>query len=103
MSQLLRAFYITYYEWLQQGAKEKSPYSRGCGLCANITLFCVFMELSGDCENELHDELTKQFYLAGLSGIYPFNTSVSYLNECLNNNSHENPERVAWVNEQVGA
>ena len=93
MSDELKAFYKAYCEWLDAGAPQRKPFSRGVGLCLSLDYF------SGG-NPDLLEEMYKQFISHGLNGDYPFDKDwFSYRNDA---NKHLNKDRVSWVRKNAG-
>ncbi|EJU2437942.1 hypothetical protein N4I86_003027 [Escherichia coli] len=100
-SALLR-FYAAYQTWLCSGAPNRSPFSRRHGLCVNLWDYCEdagfpMWVIRASCV-----QLHKDFARAGRNAQLPFNAdNMSYAAESYQQVCHENPARIAWVNDQL--
>lgn len=101
MSELLKAFYLAYAAWLDDGAPtEQSTFSRKYGLCANVRVYARNRDMLGD---DVENELRYQLIEAGLDYYLPFNSPETndYWDDVSNEVQHLNPKRIAWVRNQV--
>lgn len=101
MSELLKAFYLYYSVWLDDGATNMEPFSRNSGLCWNFMGTDLHPEFNVDRRNTLYSELSQQFEAAGLNINFPFNQDSLYSDEVYSGTCHLNPKRIAWVRNQV--
>lgn len=101
MSELLKAFYLAYSTWLDEGANGHPIFSRHAGLCSNVSWFGRHHGLSYRTANDLEDELKMQFADASMDSTYPFDDCTSYCSNCNDETQHLNPKRIAWVRNQV--
>lgn len=94
----LKGFYKAYADWLDKGAPPYRPFSRGLGLCSNLQYYTGVENIF--VLTRLERQLSDQFEDAGLSAAYPFGEEAfdSYLDE---NNMHLDPNRIAWVKNQL--
>ncbi|ELO3113244.1 hypothetical protein QWO17_004584 [Escherichia coli] len=100
-SALLR-FYAAYSIWLHYGAPEGGVFHRKYGLCSNAWEYCKSMGLPKWAGRAVYDALHRDFRRAGLDTYYPFNVgSMTYAAEQYRQVCHENPARIAWVNDQL--
>lgn len=93
-SELLTKFYVSYYEWLQEGAPRNKPYSRRWGLCSNLGVF-----VSENYEIFLN-EMTDQFINEKLHGGVPFaivEGGERYHIETSREECHLNKARIKWI------
>lgn len=94
----LQMFYDAYREWLDKGAPNGMPFYRSDGLCHSVTLWCRARELNPGAVNM---KMSKQFYVAGLDRIYPFDTPTEFKIATHTDRCHVNPRRVAWVDKHA--
>ncbi|AXH72680.1 MAG: hypothetical protein [Caudoviricetes sp.] len=91
-SRELTKFYNAYHDWLMNGAPIHDIFSRCAGLCHNLTLYCVRNKI----DKNFSKQMGKQFEKAGLDKEYPFGEE-QYINCFMNDTSHLDPNRIAWV------
>lgn len=100
MSDLLKAFYLAYAAWLDDGADVNDSFTRDTGLCYCLLGYCG--DLSPDERDGYERELTAQFTDVGLSKNFPFNKDeTDYWKASAEDSHYLNPKRIAWVRNQV--
>lgn len=92
-SKELTAFYRAYKQWLDDGAPDKDPFHRCCGLCVSVE---DFITEPFTVEEELH----YQFKDAGLNPDYPFG-EWNYEYRSSNWEQHLDPLRIKWVEDHL--
>lgn len=108
-SAMLTEFYKAYLAWIESGAPDRFPFSRGTGLCANLERFCGSKGLKYSEINSLLDEQFNLFANAGLSECYPFDDDDNegdqpgYTYEIAANKreQHLNAARLNWVKSHI--
>lgn len=105
MSELLKAFYLAYAAWLDDGAPQMDTvFDRCAGLCSNLSWFAGSKSTNFKVTHVAEDQLRSQFMQEGLDVDYPFNDqehSSDYWVESNSKTHHRNPKRIAWVRNQV--
>lgn len=111
----LRNFYTHYHEWMEKGYPEGSIYSKGLGLCANLSRYADYEIKLLKEKNPLtykepefsyYDvlvEMIDQFTEAGYHKNYPFNggSRENFKEESKNQALHLNKQRIQWVKDKV--
>lgn len=101
-SKTLLAFYVAYYEWLQELPNDDAiEFRLDWGLCSN---FLRHYRANGGDKGwvEPVGELERQFTMAGLNNEYPFNSGeADYMNEANQMACYRNPARVQWVRGRI--
>lgn len=97
--EILNSFYIAYWAWLQDGAKEDSNgFSRRQGLCSNLWRYGGYTTPTHQAVNLM----LFQFVSATLNEDHPFNaTGDAYWKETKMLMAHTNPKRIEWVRNKV--
>lgn len=88
----LQQFYNDYAAWLDAGAPEGQPFSRGYGLCDNL--------YNQGCHKILR-ELKGHFKIEGYDTAYPFGGSEVFETETDDLTMHLNPARIKWVKDHA--
>lgn len=76
------------------------------GLCSNLKYFMLpgnrhsypLDSPEWEAMEQVSAEMLRQFEVAGLDPIYPFNTSANYLSEM---RCYDNPFRVQWLKDRI--
>lgn len=93
MDATLHQFFVDYAAWIDAGAPDCRPYSRGMGLCGNISLTHQV------AAPELEELLDEKF--PGTPS-FPFNEgAATYIWECKSERSYLNEGRAAFVRQMV--
>lgn len=95
----LKTFLQAWLDWVESGAPDNEPFSRGMGLCGNIRYSGFTAGL--DHRDECHGELKQRLYLDSLDEYYPFNTNSSYDEDSENCRHYLNQARIQWVRETI--
>lgn len=86
LSDDLIAFLKAWHDWATNGAPDKEPFNRHCGLCSN---------------SWVHGENARISLGEALgNGDFPFGES-EYCARYRDRTQHECPERLAWVRERL--
>jgi hypothetical protein len=98
---ILQSFYIAYYKWAT--AEELTgEFDTSEGLHENLDRFCdsIGVGVEGPWQ-----QLSRSLAAAGCRLVYPFNSGLigCYKIETDKNACHKNPERLAWVKQQIEA
>lgn len=96
-NQMLLQFLIAYMNWLYTGATSM-PFSRGNGLCENISRYFGYTIKASALKRHMRD----LFEEAGLDETLPFNDGFrDYELESDDNRCHKNIYRNLWVLSQI--
>jgi hypothetical protein len=98
-SKELTEFYNAYAKWLDDGAIEGKPFTRGYGLCTNLEDF--YFDSERPYRNNICRELVTQFVTANLNSLCPFNLAGTYSYECSHDLIHLNHYRIQWVRDHL--
>ncbi len=90
----LTQFYKALLDWLAN-PHEKYPFRHGVGLCTNLSLYCMMLELDYSHEGQAKRQLESQFEMAGLDIRTPFNNAANPYPE--ERNKYANTERLDWI------
>ena len=101
MSEHLKAFLSAWLDWVDIGAPDETPYSRGTGLCSNFETYLFGFDYSWqEAESEV-DGLTSIFRSEGLDKWYPFGGEDEYCRALCEDEQHLNESRIQWVRAKV--
>ena len=90
----LTQFYKTLLDWLDNPSEEH-PFSHRVGLCTNLSLYCIMLELDPSHKGQAKRQLEAQFDMAGLYIRTPFNNATNPYSE--ERNKYTNPKRLDWI------
>lgn len=94
----LTQFYKALLDWLAN-PHEKYPFKHDIGLCTNLSLYCMMLELDYSHEGQAKRQLESQFEMAGLDIRTPFNNAANpYPGE---RNKYANTERLDWIKQHA--
>lgn len=93
MSEELKAFLRSWYEWATGDAEDGAPYFRHDGLCLSFTYWNY--ERNG-AYRHAYRELNKLLEREFKTSTYPFGR-VAYLHGVKNDCQHKDSKRLAWV------
>lgn len=97
MSEQLREFLTAWLAWAENGAPSRYPFNPANGLCACAA---IYADATYGDEVDLLTELANLFEDQGLNANYPFG-QYEYDMRHLDDTQHLDPNRLAWVREQL--
>lgn len=95
MPSLLEGYLADWLAWVENGAPQFEPYSRGYGLCSNTDYYS-----EAESGNALIDALGAAFDEDDLDRDYPFGRKA-YDNASDNDTMHLDEDRLAWVRSKL--
>ena len=91
-----RALLQSYMDWVDNGAPDYSPYSRGTGLCSNL-----YAETDFETYEYFKHRLTVWAKLNGTEATYPFSDWPDYLDRTQDRSQHTLQPRLDWIKAEL--